>query len=73
MAAAFRRRSGILGRTIGLNGMPYTVIGVVDESAALREFGALPQVYLPTRLDPLSRDLGEYLLTMRPPQTGRDH
>jgi putative ABC transport system permease protein len=49
----------ILGKTISLNGEPYTVIGIVGGFSALREYGPFSDVYVPLRIDPYSRDQGD--------------
>jgi predicted permease len=46
----------ILGRTIALNGVVYTMIGVAATSPVLLEQGAAPDVYVPLQLDPNSFD-----------------
>src|SRR5207302_6608344 len=49
-----------LGKTISLDGEPYLIAGIVEDSPALREFGPPPEVYTPFQLDPNSRDEGDY-------------
>ncbi len=47
----------ILGRTISLNGVVYTIVGIAADSPVFREEGGPPDTYLPFRLDPNSSDL----------------
>jgi hypothetical protein len=56
----FARDPEILGKTISLDGESHTVIGILPETVALREFGPLPEVFVPFHLDPDSRDQGNY-------------
>ena len=50
----------ILGKTISLNGDPYTIIGVVAYNPAWLEWGPAPAVFVPFQLDPNSSDVGNY-------------
>jgi putative ABC transport system permease protein len=50
----------ILGGTISLNGEPYSVIGILEDSPGLREFGPPSDVYVPFQFDPNTRDEGNY-------------
>ncbi len=50
----------ILGKTISLNGDPYTIIGVVAYNSAWLEWGPAPAVFVPFQLDPNSSDVGNY-------------
>jgi len=62
-AQRFGSDPGIIGRAVTLNEELYTVIGVVEDSEALKhDFGTsdFPQVYLPMQLDPNSHDEGNY-------------
>ena len=59
-ARRFASDPAILGRTISLNGSPYTVIGIVEDDPALLEFGSFTGVYVASRLDPNSSDQGQY-------------
>src|SRR5262249_35355013 len=55
----FANDSQIVGRTISLSGDPYTIIGVVADSAGVMELGsALTDVYVPFQLDPDTDDVG---------------
>jgi predicted permease len=54
----FARDTAILGRTIALNGSARTVVGIAADAAVMLEFGTNPQVFLPSRFDPSSRDIG---------------
>jgi putative ABC transport system permease protein len=66
-AQRFGSDPGILGRAVTLNDELYTVIGVVEDSEALKhDFGTsdFPQVYLPMQLDPNSHDEGNYFQAM---------
>lgn len=50
----------MLGRSIVLNAVPYTVIGVVAYNPAWLEWGPAPSVFVPFQLDPNSADVGNY-------------
>jgi putative ABC transport system permease protein len=50
----------ILGETLSLNGEPYSVIGILEDSPGLREFGPATDVYVPFQIDPNTRDEGNY-------------
>jgi putative ABC transport system permease protein len=67
-ASFWERRFGsdpqILGRSISLDGEPYTVIGIVAHDPAKLEFGPLPDVIVPFQLDPDSADQGHYFATV---------
>ena len=56
----FARDPRMVGKTLSLNGEPYSVVGIVVDSPGLREFGPTPEVYVPFQLDPNSRDEGNY-------------
>ena len=47
------------GRSIALNGEPYTIVGVLDDFD-FTEFGASPQVWTPWQFDPNTRETGHY-------------
>ncbi|MEZ5318750.1 MAG: ABC transporter permease [Vicinamibacterales bacterium] len=49
----------IVGRTISLDGEPFTVVGVLGDFP-FREFGATPEVFTPFQLDPNTTDQGHY-------------
>ncbi len=51
---------GVIGRSISLNGEPYTVIGVLAPFHF--EIGKNPQVWTPFQLDPNATDQGHYFL-----------
>jgi putative ABC transport system permease protein len=55
----FESAPDVVGRTISLNGEPYTIVGVLG-GFDFRELGASPQVWMPFQLDPNSRDQGHY-------------
>ncbi|HXS79344.1 MAG TPA: ABC transporter permease [Gammaproteobacteria bacterium] len=50
----------ILGKSITLSGNPYTVVGVVGREFDVRDFGAVPEVWVPFQLDPNTKDQGHY-------------
>jgi putative ABC transport system permease protein len=50
----------ILGRTMQLNGDPYTIIGVVAYDRAWEEWGPAPAIFVPFQLDLNSNDVGNY-------------
>jgi len=50
----------IVGKTISLSGDRYVVIGIVDQSFDIREFGPAPDVWVPFQLDPNTTDQGHY-------------
>ena len=49
----------VVGQTISLSGEPHLVIGVLG-NFTFREFGPPPEVWLPFRIDPNTRDQGHY-------------
>ena len=52
LAATPRRRSGVLGRTLIFNGVPYTVFGVLSGRFPIdRRVRLAPEVYLPLSPD----------------------
>ncbi len=63
-ARRFASDPAIIGRTVSLNGIAYTVVGVTAANPAFREFGMTPEVYIPMRLDPNSGDLGGYFISV---------
>jgi predicted permease len=60
----WRRRfagdSHIIGKAISLSGAPYSVIGILADSPALRELGSPPEVFVPFQFDPNTNDQGNY-------------
>ncbi len=54
--ARFGRDPGVVGRTVTLNGLPFTVIGVVDSAATVPAFGS-PDVWLPLPYYPNAQGL----------------
>jgi predicted permease len=62
-ARRFASDPQILGKAISLSGEPYTVVGIAGSSPGLREFGPLPDVYVPFRFDPNTTDQGNFFLT----------
>ncbi|HWY49387.1 MAG TPA: ABC transporter permease [Bryobacteraceae bacterium] len=50
----------IVGKTISLSGDRYVVIGIIDQSFDVREFGPAPDVWVPFQLDPNTTDQGHY-------------
>lgn len=50
----------ILGRSISLNGKPYTVIGIAAENTVLRLSGAAPDVLVPFQVDTAGNDRGDF-------------
>lgn len=50
----------ILGKTLDLNGDPYTIIGVVAYDRAWEEWGPAPAIFVPFQLDPNSSNVGNY-------------
>jgi putative ABC transport system permease protein len=53
----------MVGRTISLDGQPYTVIGIVGERFDFQDFGQPPDVWLAFPLDPNTTDQGHYFLS----------
>jgi putative ABC transport system permease protein len=56
----FASDPGVIGRTISLSGDPYVVIGIVDASFNVVEFGPPPELWIPFQLDPNSTDQGHF-------------
>jgi predicted permease len=50
----------MLGKTIFLNGEPHTVIGIVGDVSAMREYGPFSEVYVPFQIDPNTSDQADY-------------
>jgi len=46
------------GHSIRVNDQPYQVVGVLKPGFAFRLAGDAPQIWLPTSLDPVARDIG---------------
>jgi predicted permease len=53
----------ILGKAMSLSGEAFTVIGIAGSTLGLREFGPLPDIYVPFRFDPNTTDQGNFFLT----------
>ncbi len=58
-AGRFNSDPNVVGRTISLSGDVYSIIGVLADFT-FEEFGPPPQVWVPFKLDPESRDQGHY-------------
>lgn len=60
--ARFKNEPQVLGHVLILNGKPYTVIGVVNETSTIQEFnpGPIPSVFVPFRIDPNTDDQSDY-------------
>ena len=52
----YSRDAGIIGKTIRVNGLPYTVIGVMPENF---DFPQGDKIWLPLQIDPLATPRGE--------------
>jgi putative ABC transport system permease protein len=63
-ARRFASDPATVGKTVSLNGKPYTVVGIVADDAAWIEFGPDTEVYLPFQLDPNSTEQGQFFLAM---------
>ena len=50
----------MLGKTIAMNGEPYTVVGILADTSAMRTYGLFSDVYVALKMDPDSRDQGGY-------------
>jgi predicted permease len=48
-----------VGQSVSLNAKPYTIVGIVEDKAAMLEFGPETEVYVPFQLDPNSTDQGQ--------------
>src|SRR3982751_4389654 len=55
----FNADPNIVGKSVSLGGEPYTVVGVLD-TFDFREFGVVPQVWVPFQFPPNSTDQGNY-------------
>ena len=49
----------VAGKAVSLNGTSYTIIGVAEDSEAMREFGSPTDVYIPRQVAPNTAELGE--------------
>ena len=50
---------GVPGRTIALNGEPYTIVGILGDFD-FTEFGPAPEIWTPWQFDPNTREQGHY-------------
>src|SRR3954465_4627494 len=55
----FNADPNVVGKSVSLAGEPYTVVGVLD-TFDFREFGVVPQVWVPFQFPPNSTDQGHY-------------
>jgi putative ABC transport system permease protein len=55
----FNADPNVIGRSISLNGDPYTIVGVLGDFD-FTEFGASPQVWTAWQFDPNTREQGHY-------------
>jgi putative ABC transport system permease protein len=56
----FESDPNIVGRTISLGGVPYTIVGVLDRSVDFQELFTNPDIYIPFQLNPNTTDQGHY-------------
>jgi putative ABC transport system permease protein len=66
----FASDPAVVGKTISLSGDRYVVIGIVDQSFDVREFGPPPDVWVPFQLDPNTSDQGHYFQAAARLKTG---
>jgi predicted permease len=59
-ARRFGSDPNVIGTTISLSGDPHVIIGVLDPSFNVAEFGPAPEVWTAFQLDPNSTDQGHY-------------
>jgi putative ABC transport system permease protein len=62
-ARRFASDPQMLGKTISLSGEAHTVVGIAGSAVGLREFGPLPDVYVPFRFDPNTTDQGNFFIS----------
>ncbi|HMF60476.1 MAG TPA: ABC transporter permease [Vicinamibacterales bacterium] len=58
-SSRFNNDPNVVGKTISLSGDSYNIVGVLGEFS-FDEFGPAPQVWLPFKLDPDTKDQGHY-------------
>ena len=58
-ATRFNSDAGVIGKSVSLNGEPYTIVGVLGDFD-FPEFGPSPQVWLPFQLPEDTADQGHY-------------
>ena len=56
----FESDANVVGKTMSLGGVPYTIIGVLDPSVDFQELFLNPEIYIPFQLDPNTTDQGHY-------------
>jgi predicted permease len=65
-ARRFASDPSVIGRTLELSGIPYTVVGIVGQRFDVSEFdsgGPPPELWVPFQLDPETRDQGHYFVS----------
>jgi putative ABC transport system permease protein len=55
------RGSDVIGHALRLNGVSYTIVGVLDAAFRGDDFGPVPDVWVPLKLDPGARTEGHFL------------
>jgi predicted permease len=61
-AKSFNSDPDIVGKTISLDGEPYTIVGVL-RGFDFELFGSTPQIWIPFQLDPNTADQGHYFMS----------
>jgi putative ABC transport system permease protein len=61
--ARFARDPGVLGRTLTLSGVPFTVVGVTPPEFFGLEVGTAPQIFVPIMMQPAVMPMAENLLS----------
>ncbi len=56
----FDSDSNIVGKTISLNSLPHTVIGVLDPAVDFQELVPNPEVWIPFQIDPNATEQGHF-------------
>jgi len=56
----FGRDPNVLGRIVVLGNEPYRIVGVLSPGFDTEQFAPLPDLWIPFRIDPATRDKGSY-------------
>ena len=62
----FAAEPGVVGRTISLSGVPFTIVGVAPAEFSGLEVGAAPRIFVPVMMQPVVMPVSADLLADRP-------